>query len=82
MINYGVEFSRTRDCWHLDEDNLSLKKPFSIYFSLDMPCTHYNVTHGLLGLGVDYDDNLSIQRHLGEAENIAVSAWDVTIAGK
>ncbi|KAK2547550.1 hypothetical protein P5673_032467 [Acropora cervicornis] len=37
----------------------------------NMPCTHYNVTHGLLGLGVDYDDNLSIQRRLGEAENIA-----------
>lgn len=82
MINYGVEFSRTRDCSHLDEDNLSLKKPFSIYFLLDMPYTHYNATHGLLGLGVDYDDILSIQRRLGEAENIAVSAWDVTIAGK
>ena len=82
MINYGVEFSRTRDCWHLDEDNLSLKKPLSIYFSLDMPCTHYNATHGLLGLGVDYDDLLSIQCHLGEAGNIAASAWDVTIAGK
>ena len=92
MMNNGVEFSRARECWHLGEDNVSLKKPFSVYFSLDTPCTHYDVVEGLLGLGIDYDDILSIQRRLAsnswviafrtaEAKNIALSAWYVSIVG-
>ena len=81
-----------KDCWHFGEDNVSLKKPFSVYFSLDTPCTYYDVADGLLKLGIDYDDILSIQRRLAsnswviafrtaEAKHIALSAWFVTIAG-
>ena len=92
MMNNGVEFSRMKDCWHLGEDNVSLKKPFSVYFSLDTPCTYYDVADGLLKLGIDYDDISSIQRRLAsnswviafrtaEAKQIALSAWFVTIAG-
>ena len=73
MMNNGVEFSRTKDCWHLGEDNVSLKKPFSVYFSLDTPCTHYDVAEGLLTLGIDYDDISSIQRRL--ASNLWVIAF-------
>lgn len=64
MMNNGVEFSRTRDCLHVGEDNVSLKKPFSVYFLLDTPCSHYDVADGLLKLGIDYDDISSIQCRL------------------
>ena len=93
MMQNGVDFSRTRDSWHLSEDNVSLKKPFSVYFTLETPCSHNDIVMGLVDAGVEYEDILSIQRRLStstwvialrsaEAKSLVLSAWYILIAGQ
>ena len=64
MMNNGVAFSCTRDSWSVGEGSVSLKKPFSVYFTLDTPCVCNDVVMGLIDVGVMYEDILSIQRRL------------------
>lgn len=93
MMQNGVDFSRTKDSWHLSEDNVSLKKPFSVYFTLETPCSHNDIVMGLVDAGVEYEDILSIQRRLStstwvialrsvEAKCLVLSAWYILIAGQ
>ena len=92
MMSNGVAFACTADSWSIGDDNVSLKKPFSIYFTFDTPCVCNDVVMGLSDVGVVYEDILSIQRRLSsntwvialrtaEAKNTALSAWHLTIAG-
>ena len=34
MMNNGVHFSTTKNSWNLNNDNVSLEKPYSVYFML------------------------------------------------
>ena len=93
MIHNGIDFIRTRDAWNITEDNVVLKKPFSVYFTLDTPCVSHDVITGLIDAGVDHDEIISVQHRLSsnmwvvslgsaEAKNIALSAWHINTAGK
>ena len=35
MMNNGVRFSQTKDSWALENDNISLKKLYSVYFTVE-----------------------------------------------
>lgn len=54
MMQNGVDFSRTKDSWPLSEDNVSLKKPFSVYFTLETLCSHNDIVMGLVDASVEY----------------------------
>ena len=92
VMSNGVAFACTVDSWCIGQDNVGLKKLFSIYFTFDTPCICNNVVMGLIDVGVMYEDILSIQRRLSsntwvialrtaKAQNTALSVWHLTIAG-
>ena len=60
MMQNGIDFVRTGDVWNITEDNVVLKKPFSVYFTLDTPCVSHDVIMGLTDAGVDYDEIIFI----------------------
>ena len=93
MMQDGIDFVHTDDAWNITEDNVVLKKPFSLYFTLDTACVSHDVIMGLFDAGVDHDEIISIQHRLSlnmwvvslgsaEAKDVALSAWHITIAGK
>ena len=93
MVNNGAKFVRTENSWRIDEQRVSVKKPYSVYFTLDTPVPTNEIIMAFDIAGVDYEDIVSIQRRLSsntwvvalrtaEAKEHILSVWGVTIAGQ
>lgn len=93
MVNNGAKFVRTENSWRIDEQRVSVKKPYSVYFSLDTSVPTNEIIMAFDIAGVDYEDIISIQRRLSsntwvvalrtaEAKEHILSIWGVTIAGQ
>ena len=90
MMNNGAKFVRTNNAWRVDEENVSVRKSFSVYFSLDTSVPVSEIIMALDNLTIEYEDILSIQRRLSwvvslrtaEAKEQILSIWSITIANQ
>ena len=93
MVNNGAKFVHTENSWRIDEQRVSVKKPYSVYFSLDTSVPTNEIIMAFDIAGVDYEDIISIQPRLSsntwvvalrtaEAKEHILSIWGVTIAGQ
>ena len=92
MMHNGANFTRTKESWNIEEDTVSVRKSFSVYFSLDTSVPTNAIIEAFDAAGVDYEDILSIQRRLSSntwvvafrtatAKELVLSAWNSVIAG-
>ena len=90
MMNNGAKFVRTNNAWRIDEENVSVRKFFLVYFSLDTSVPVSEIIMALDNLAIEYEDILSIQRRLSwvvslrtaEAKEQILSIWSITIANQ
>ncbi|XP_015756453.1 PREDICTED: uncharacterized protein LOC107335912 [Acropora digitifera] len=64
MMHNGANFTRTKESWNIEEETVSSRKSFSVYFSLDTHVPTNAIIEAFDTAGVDYEDILSIQRRL------------------
>ena len=92
MMHNGAKFTCTKESWNIEEETVSVRKSFSVYFSLGTSVpTNANI-EAFDAAGVDYEDILSIQRRLSSntwvvafrtaiTKEQVLSAWNFVIAG-
>ena len=92
MMHNGAKFTRTKKSWNIEEETVSVRKSFSVYFSLDTSVPTNAIIEAFDAAGVDYEDILSIQRRLSSntwvvafrtaiTKEQVLSAWNFVIAG-
>ena len=62
MMHNGDNFTGTKESWNIEEETVSVRKYFSVYFSLDTSVPTNAIREAFDAAGVDYEDILSIQR--------------------
>ena len=93
MMNNGVRFRTTKNSWNLDNESVSLKKPYSVYFTVEKPCSNQHIINAFDKIGVSCDEIFSIQQRLAsntwivsfltaEAKEQVMSSWNMEIAGQ
>ena len=93
MMNNGVRFCTTKNSWNLDNESVSLKKPYSVYFTVEKPCSNQHIINAFDKIGVSCDEIFSIQQRLAsntwivsfltaEAKEQVMSSWNMEIAGQ
>lgn len=91
MTNNGIKFARSAGPWTVEQEGVSVRKSFSVCFTLD---THVPVHEILVALDkreIDYNDVICIQHRLdsntfvvsfrtADAKAHILSAWDINVA--
>ena len=92
MMNNGVKFTQAKESWKIDNENVRVRKSYSVYFTLDTQVPVNKIFEALDGKGIDFDHILSVQRRLGsntyvvsfstaEAKSQILSSWDIEVCG-
>lgn len=64
MMKNGAKFVHTKNAWRVDEEKVSVRKPFSVYSSLDTSVPTSEIIMAFNNAGLKYEDIVSIQRRL------------------
>ena len=92
MLNNGVKFTQSKESWKIDNENVRVRKSYSVYFTLDTQVPINKIFEALDGKGIDSENILSVQRWLGsntyvvcfsmaEAKSLILSSWDIEVCG-
>ena len=92
MMNNGVKFTQSKESWKIDNENVRVRKSYSVYFTLDTQVPINKIFEALDGKGIDYENILSVQHWLGsntyvlcfstaEAKSLILSSWDIEGCG-
>ena len=92
MMNNGVKFTQSKESWKIDNENVRVRKSYSVYFTLDTQVPVNKIFEALDGKGIEFEHILSVQRRLGsntyvvsfstaEAKSLILSSWDIEVCG-
>ena len=91
-MNNGVKFRQSIGSWKIDDEKVTVRKSYSVYFTLDTQVPIAKIIEALDSKEIEYEDILSIQRRLGtntyvvsfrtaEAKQQILSSWDINVYG-
>ena len=91
-MNNGVKFTQSKESWKIDNENVRVRKSYSVYFTLDTQVPVNKIFEALDGKGIEFEHILSVQRRLGsntyvvsfstaEAKSLIFSSWDIEVCG-
>ena len=64
MMNNGVKFTQSKESWKIDNENVRVRKSYSVYFTLDTQVPVNKIFEALDGKGIEFEHILSVQRRL------------------
>ena len=56
MMNNGVCFSTIKNSWNLDNESVSFKKHYSVYFTVEKPCSKQHIINVFDKIRVSCDE--------------------------
>ena len=91
-MNNGVKFTQSKESWKIDNENVRVRKSYSVYFTLDTQVPVNKIFEAVDGKGIEFEHILSVQRRLGsntyvvsfstaEAKSVILSSWDIEVCG-
>ena len=72
MMNNGVKFTQSKEFWKIDNENVRVRKSYSVYFTLDTQVPVNKIFEALDGKGIEFEHILSVQRRLGSNTYVLV----------
>ena len=90
IMNSGVKFRQSIGSWKIDDEKVTVRKSYSVYFTLDTQVPIAKIIEALDSKEIEYEDILSIQRRLGtntyvvsfrtaEGKQQILSSWDIML---